>query len=112
MVDCVSAQLRALRDYCGKIPGHRKGSRTHISTLIRWATKGVKTPAGERVKLRAVRAGSKWLTTDEWFEGFIATLTTASQPGGDAAAAPIRSPAERNRAAADSVRQLDERGVR
>ncbi len=112
MVDSVFAQLCALRDYCDRIPGHRKGSRTHISTLIRWATKGVMTPAGERVRLRAVRAGSKWLCCDEWFEEFLSTLTAANQPGGGSENAPLRSPAVRNRAAAEAVRKLDEHGVR
>ena len=110
MTDCVTAQLRALSDYCDKIPGHRKGSRTHISTLIRWATKGVKTPAGARVKLRAVRAGAKWLCCDEWFAAFISALTQANLPD-DTDGAPIRSPFERNKAAEEAVKKLNERGV-
>ena len=37
--------------YQHRVPGHRDGSRTHISTFIRWATKGVKTASGEVVRL-------------------------------------------------------------
>ena len=112
MAECVPAQLRALRDYCDKIPGHRRGSRTHISTLIRWATAGVKTPAGERVRLRAVRAGSKWLCCDEWFAEFISILTEASQPGNCSDSAPVRSPAVRQRESEEAERRVRARGVK
>jgi hypothetical protein len=71
----------------------------------------VRTPAGERVRLRAVRAGSKWLCTDEWFEEFLAVLTQANLPDGASGGVSLRSPAARNRASDDAVRQLRERGV-
>lgn len=80
-------KYKALKAYQECVPGHRGGSRCHTSTFIRWATKGVKAATGEVVKLRAVRIGSKWLTTDEWFAAFVEATTAAH-------ATPATAPAE------------------
>lgn len=98
---------RALREFCDRIPGSR-GGRTHLSTLIRWATVGVKAPSGERVRLRAVRAGSKWLTTDVWFAEFMSALAPGETPPAD----PIRSPHRRTKAAEAADRELDALGIK
>lgn len=108
MTETVPQHLRALREFCDRVPGHRRNSRTHLSTLIRWATRGVKTPDGNRVRLRAVRAGAKWLTTDEWFALFLDALTTASQPSDEPHLAPVRTPAARDRASVQSDQKLKE----
>lgn len=99
--------LKPLRDYCNRIPGHRPGTKMHISTMIRFATAGTKAPAGEVVKLRATRMGNRWLTTDAWFADFLAALTTETEPtpGDDP-----RSPAARTRAANTAERELVARG--
>ena len=67
-------KLSAFQD---QIPGHRTNARVHLSTLLRWCLRGVRLPDGSRVKLQAVRVGSRWFTTDVWFDEFIATLTAA-----------------------------------
>ena len=60
----LSDEYRPLKSYCNRFPGHRPGTRTHISTLIRLATHGTKDPEGRVVKLRAMRFGHKCLCTD------------------------------------------------
>src|SRR5262245_46235670 len=88
-------QYRLLGDYRDRIPGHRKNSRIHLTTLIRWATKGVAAASGARIRLRAVRVGTKWLTTDSRFDEFVSAITAPAIP---ATASPaVRSSAQRNR---------------
>jgi hypothetical protein len=106
MAAAESPQLRPLRDYADRIPGHRRGTRTHPSTLIRFCTAGVKAPDGTQIRLRAVRLGHRWLTTDEWFAAFLSALTPADGP----TTVPVRSPAARTRAAAAAERELTARG--
>ena len=36
-------------------------TRPHVATLTRWILKGVKNPAGRRVRLNAAKAGRQWL---------------------------------------------------
>lgn len=91
-----------------KIRSTRPGKNVHPSTVSRWILKGVKTPDGRRVKLRAVRLGWAWYTTRAWLDEFI----TASTPE---TAAPVatasRTLAERSRAAAQARKQLAQLGV-
>src|SRR5262245_38226901 len=56
------------------VPG-RGRSRVHASTLARWNARGVKTHDGRRVRLRAVRIASRWVTTRAWLEEFAAAQT-------------------------------------
>lgn len=110
MAESPSTQLRPLRDYRGRVPGHRPGTRTHLATLIRWAAAGVRAPDGRRVRLRAARVGSRWFTTDDWFDQFLAAQAPAD-PAGPTPDIP-RSPAARTRAGAAAAAELDRLGVR
>src|SRR5207302_1262851 len=49
----------------------RDGQEIHPSTLTRHALTGVKLRDGTRVKLRAVKVGSRWMTTESWLREFI-----------------------------------------
>lgn len=97
--------LKPLKEYCSRIPGQSRGSKAHVSTLVRHAMIGVRGPSGEQVKLRAVRFGHKWLTTDQWFAEFVAALTT----GDDSSSSP-RTPSARRRAAEAADLELASRG--
>lgn len=101
---------RRLQDYQSRVPGHRDNARAHYSTLFRWVTKGVPTPAGGRVRLRAVKVGTKWCSTDEWFAEFVAATTEAAAPAADAPP-PLRSPAARTRAADAAAAELEREGI-
>lgn len=85
-------------------------SRICRETAIRWATRGVRGTNGQRVVLEAVRIGSRWFTTEEWFNTFMAELSTkraATLP----TTAPIRSPAQTKKATAKAKRALKQAGV-
>ncbi len=103
-----ATQLKLFREFQDRIPGHRNGSRTSLSTFIRWAIDGVKLPDGTKVKLRAVRCGHKWLCTDEWFEAF---LDAQAAPFSTPATTPPRSPAARARASAAASKRLEAMGA-
>lgn len=63
-----------LHEAAAIVPG-RGRSRVHPSTLARWIARGVKTVDGRRVRLRAVRIASRWVTTRTWLEEFAAAQT-------------------------------------
>jgi hypothetical protein len=53
----------------------------HKGTPIRWAMKGIRVNGGDRVKLRAWRLGSRWMTDAESVEEFArAVLVPAGRP--------------------------------
>lgn len=90
-----------------KLRSTRTGKNVHPSTMTRWILKGIKTPDGRRVKLRAVRVGWAWYTSRPWLNEFFAATT-----GTDVAVSTMqRSPAERHRAAAGARKQLARLGV-
>jgi Protein of unknown function (DUF1580) len=102
-------EYKKLSSFQDRIPGHRKNSRLHPATLVRWCLRGVRLPDGSRVKLQAVRVGCRWLTTDAWFDKFITTLTEA-YTGCEDTQSP-RSPTQRRRAAEAADRELKAMGI-
>jgi hypothetical protein len=91
------------------IPPARNGNRTHLSTLLRWITRGAKAPSGQRVLLEAVRLGGRWMTSREALQRFAERLT----PHLDAAAstATPRTPGQRHHAAERAARELNKFGI-
>jgi hypothetical protein len=90
------------------IPPARRGKRCHLSTLVRWITAGCRAPSGERVRLEAVRLGSRWVTSMGAIQRFSERLT----PRLDAPAAPApRTPARRARAAERAGAELESLGI-
>jgi hypothetical protein len=112
-------QYRPLNSYLDRLPGHRGGRRPHPSTALRWVTVGQPTPDGNRVRLRAVRIGGRWFSTDVWFAEWVEVLTRAHIPteqqtptdGQAPAAGVLRSPTQRQKAADAAVRALEELGA-
>jgi hypothetical protein len=49
---------------------------THIATVTRHITRGIKTASG-RVKLEAVKIGGRWATTEHAIRRFTERLSTA-----------------------------------
>lgn len=107
----MSLKLQKLSVFQSRVPGHRSNGRLHPSTIIRWITRGVGLPDGTRMCLKATRAGSRWLCCDAWFEEFLAALTAAHIPVSARGDAPVRSPAQRNDAAANAARELERLGA-
>jgi hypothetical protein len=106
-VAATSAQrLLTLREAAALIPG-RGRRRVHASTIARWITRGVRAPDGRRVRLRAVRLGSKWLTTRAWLEEFAAAQTPEFTDTDE----PVLTDRQRDRAAIQAGRRLANMGA-
>lgn len=103
----ISVSFRKLSEYQDRVPGHRRNRRVHLSTLIRWCTRGGRLPDGSRLRLQAARVGTRWLTTDAWFAEFLDRLTAANLTD----PVPTRTPAERTAASAQAEQQLVRLGM-
>lgn len=90
-------------------PGHRGGATVDPSTVFRWVTRGT-TVRGRAVKLEAVRAGARWLTSRGAVARFVAALTDAAVPASDTPVPTSRTPSARSRAAEAAGRELRRRG--
>jgi Protein of unknown function (DUF1580) len=53
--------------------------RPHISTIWRWARKGVKARNGSRINLEHIRAGGRLFTTEASLERFFKAVAEADQ---------------------------------
>jgi hypothetical protein len=92
-------------------PGHRGGKSVDPSTVFRWITKGSRTVGGKTVKLEAVRAGGRWLTSRGAVARFVAALTAAADPASTTTPPASRTPAVRRRAAEKAVATLKAMGA-
>jgi hypothetical protein len=106
MIDPSTETILTLTEAARRIPG-RGGRALNFSTLWRWITKGCRSPAGRLVRLRAARAGCKWITSAEALSEFFANLT----PSFDAAPPPPRSAARRERESARVGAALEAEGI-
>lgn len=98
-----------LAEACKLIPPYRPGHRTHPATLTRWILRGVRSPHGDKIKLEAVRCGSRWITTTGAVERFLASQqhhieSADPQPS-------HRTPRARNAAAEAAVVELERMGA-
>jgi hypothetical protein len=100
-----------LSDFANRVPGHKANARLHISTLIRWCTRGVKLPDGSRLRLRADRVGSRWLTTNEWFAEFLSAMTTAHNPTSAGISPVFRSPHQRQQSSQKADEEAEQESV-
>jgi hypothetical protein len=65
---------------CREIPGAKGADRLLPSALTPWILRGVKGTTGTVSKLRAIRVGGRWLTTRDWFNEFLDSLSSGSEP--------------------------------
>lgn len=75
MIDIRSENLSSLGELSKLVPPGRNGKRTHLSTLIRWITRGVRSPDGRVVRLEALRIAGRWGSTPEALQRFFEELT-------------------------------------
>ncbi len=99
-------ELISLSQAAARFPGHRGGKRLHPATLTRWILAGVKAIDGRRVKLEALRVGSRWLTSEAALHRFADALTSAP-----AADTPSRSPTARRTASERADTELRAMGA-
>jgi hypothetical protein len=90
------------------VPPARGGKRCHLSTILRWITKGSKAPDGSVIRLEGRRLGGRWLTSKEALKRFSDLLT----PHIDAEAlATPRGPGKRRRDSEQAGKLLQQLGV-
>ena len=107
MFDITTEATLSLAGACALLPRGRNGSRPHLSTLVRWITSGVRVSDGARIRLEAVRLGSKWITSREALARFSQRLT----PDVDEATKAPRSRVARERASARAAKELERIGI-
>jgi Protein of unknown function (DUF1580) len=67
------------------LPPGPGGNPVHVSTVWRWVRKGLPVPAGERVRLEAVRLGGRLVTSIPALQRFAERLTGGNGGGSHAA---------------------------
>ena len=77
MIDISTEQLLTLSQAARVRPHGRLGRPTHLSTVYRWISRGVRGVAGV-VKLEGVRIGGSWYTSREALQRFAEALTNGS----------------------------------
>src|SRR5262245_49242889 len=108
MIDVMTESTLTLSQACKVLPHGRNGSRPHLSTLLRWIMRGVKSSDGRFVKLEAVRFGQKWLTSREAVARFVDSLTPRLD---DSPASPPRSPSKRRCGGERAIKELEKLGI-
>ena len=101
-------RLITLAEAARRFPGHRGGDHVHPATLTRWILRGAVSVTGRRVRLEAVRCGSRWLTSAEAVARFMAALTDNVAPASETS---TRTPVARHRAAEAAIRELERLGA-
>lgn len=90
-----------IADVCKRIPAARGARRLAPSTVTRWILQGSRARDGRRIRLLAIRAGSRWLIRPGDLDAFFASL--AADP--DVPPPPV-PPTERERRAAAAGERL------
>lgn len=73
-IDLHTEQLLTLHQAARLLPPGRNGRPVHLSCIFRWVRDGVQTPCG-KVRLEAIRCGSRWLTSREALQRFAEAQT-------------------------------------
>jgi hypothetical protein len=98
MTDTVTVTKLTIAQLCRRIPGARGAERISPSTVARWISAGCPARDGTRVRLRATRAGSRWLVDPADLDAFFAAL--AADPATPPSAPP---PSGRHRDRAERI---------
>ena len=105
----LAAKLLTVGQVCARYPG-KGGGRLAPSTVTRWILTGCPDRGGNRVKLRAIRCGTRWLLDPDDLTTFFAALA-ATPPTPPPSASPTRIDAARSVAAARACAALARRGA-
>lgn len=92
-------ELLTVSQVCGRLPG-KSGRRIAPSTVTRWIIDGCPARDGTRVRLNATRCGSRWLIAPADLDAFFAALAATSTSALSAAAKPISTRSDNDRASA------------
>ncbi len=78
MINLVNEHRIGLHEGTKLYPSFREGRPTHVSTLLRHITRGVRLSNGEIVRLEGARLGGRWVTSVEAVQRFMERLTAAA----------------------------------
>jgi hypothetical protein len=110
MIDSTTETLISLAEAAKAVPRRRRGRKTHLSTIYRWATIGVRG-----VVLETLQCGGSRVTSREAMQRFFERLSgpdPIGPPRGHSGPDPIhRSAARRQRDSAEAGRKLAEMGA-
>ena len=110
MIDSTTETLISLTEAAKTVPRRRRGRKTHLSTIYRWATVGVRG-----VVLETLQCGGSRVTSREAMQRFFERLSGPDPTGpGGSHVAPTptrRTAAQRQRDSAKAGRKLAELGA-
>jgi hypothetical protein len=110
MIDIGKEQPIGLYEGAKLYPSFRKGRPTHISTLLRHITKGIRLASGEVIQLEGARLGGRWITSVEAVQRFMERSTAVAFP--DVSAAPASRTSRQRRKQLDRVaKELADAGI-
>ena len=107
MIDSASESLISLAQAADELPRRRRGRKTHVSTLYRWAMAGCRG-----VVLESIQIGGTRCTSREALQRFFERLSDPAHARvGSGTGWTGRTTAQRQRASAEAGRRLAERGA-
>ena len=108
MIDTTTEKPIPLTEAAAELPRRRRGKKTNVSTLYRWATAGCRG-----VVLETIQVGATRCTSREGLQRFFEKLTLPRQAGNanTAPIAAVRSAAQRQRRSEEAALKLAEMGV-
>jgi Protein of unknown function (DUF1580) len=113
MIDSTNETLISFAQAADELPRRRRGRKTHVSTLYRWATVGCRGAILESIQIGATRCTSKQ-ALQRFFERLSQPVGVGTVGGGQPQPGPSggrRTLAQRQRASAEAGRKLAERGA-
>src|SRR5579864_3422471 len=108
MIDLTHESALSLRDVAKLIPPARLGKPVSFQCVLRWVLDGSLSPSGERVKLEAIRLGSRWITSREALQRFAERLTP---PSANSPTSHMHTSRHRRLAAEQAERELNQMGI-
>ena len=106
MINSTTETLISLAEAAKAVPRRRRGRKTHLSTIYRWATIGVRG-----IVLETLQCGGSRVTSREAMQRFFERLS-GPDPAGPVGGHANPAPARPRRTAAQRQRQSAEAGKR
>ena len=104
MIDSISETILTLTQAADDLPRRRRGRKTHVSTIYRWAAAGCRGVCLETIQIGATRCTSR-----EALQRFFERLSLGNQVGTPSEA--TRSVIRRDRQSEAAGRKLEKLGA-
>jgi hypothetical protein len=107
----LTEELLTVAQVCSRLPGARSNRRVSPSTVTRWVLNGCPSRGGVRIKLKATRAGGRWLIAPADLDSFFAALADTNSDEDVSTAPKARTDEQRRKASERAARELERRGA-